>query len=70
MNENSDSTRVALMLQKQQVDEDRLKDIEKRVDTIDRKVFAAQVGMLVLIGIGTFIGWLINAGDKIRQWFH
>lgn len=58
------------MLQKQQVDEDRLKDIEKRVDTIDRKVFAAQVGMLVLIGIGTFIGWLINAGDKIRQWFH
>lgn len=62
--------RIALLLQKQQQDEEKLKELEQRVDAIDRKVFAAQIGMIVLIGLGTFIGWLINAGDKVRAWFH
>ena len=66
----SDPVRIALILQKQQDDEAKLKELEQRVDAIDRKVFAAQVGMLVLIAIGTFVGWLINAGDKVRAWFH
>lgn len=70
MIENNDNVRVALLLQQQQQDEVKLRDLEKRVDAIDRKVFAAQIGMIVLIGLGTFIGWLINAGDKIRSWFH
>ena len=66
----SDPVRIALILQKQQDDEAKIKELEQRVDAIDRKVFAAQVGMLVLIAIGTFLGWLINAGDKVRSWFH
>ena len=70
MNGNNDNTRIALLLQQQQQDEIKLKELEKRVDAIDRKVFAAQIGMIVLIGLGTFVGWLINAGDKIRSWFH
>ncbi len=70
MTENDDSIRIALMLQQQQQDEAKIAALEKRVDAIDHKVFAAQIGLVTIIGLGTLIGWLLNAGDKIRSWFH
>jgi transposase len=67
---SDDNTRIALMLQKQQQDEEEIKDLKKRVDAIDHQVFAGKVVLLTLIGLGTFFGWLVNAGDKVRSWFH
>ena len=60
-----DNTRIALILQQQQQDEEKIKDLQKRVDAIDH-----QVVLLTLMGLGGFVGWLLNAGDKVRSWFH
>lgn len=65
-----DNTRIALMLQKQQQDEEEIKELKKRVDAIDRQVFAGKIVLLTLMGLGGFFGWLINAGDKVKSWFH
>ena len=70
MPEPSDNVRLALLLQQQQQDEDKIAALEKRVDAIDHKVFAAQIGLLTIMGLGGLIGWLLNAGDKVRSWFH
>ena len=65
-----DNTRIALILQQQQQDEEKIKDLQKRVDAIDHQVFAGKVVLLTLMGLGGFVGWLLNAGDKVRSWFH
>ena len=44
--------------------------LQKRVDAIDHQVFAGKVVLLTLMGLGGFVGWLLNAGDKVRSWFH
>lgn len=67
---SDDNTRIALILQQQQQDEEKIKDLQKRVDAIDHQVFAGKVVLLTLMGLGGFVGWLLNAGDKVRSWFH
>ena len=70
MPEPSDNVRLALILQQQKQDEEKIEALTRRVDAIDHKVFAAQIGLLTMLGFGTFIGWLLNASDKVRSWFH
>ena len=67
---SDDNTRIALMLQEQRHDKEEIKELKKRVDAIDHQVFAGKVVLLTLMGLGGIIGWLLNAGEKVRSWFH
>ena len=67
---SDDSVRIALMLQKQQQDEEDIKDLKKDVAALNQQAFAGKMVMLTLMGLGAFVGWLLNAGDKVRTWFH
>ncbi len=65
-----DSTRLAISLLKQEQDEDKIRELEKRVSKLEKSVFAAQIGSAVIIGVGLFIGWLASTGNTVRSWFH
>ena len=62
--------RIALMVQKQEQDEEEIRGLNKRVANLERSVFAAQIGSAVLIGIGLLLGWLASTGNLVRSWFH
>ena len=66
----TDDVRLALVLQKQQQDEEDIRELKKDVSALKNQALAGKIVLLTLIGIGGFFGWLINAGDKVRSWFH
>ena len=66
----TDDVRLALVLQKQQQDEEDIRELKKDVDALKNQALAGKIVLLTLIGLGGFFGWLINAGDKVRSWFH
>jgi len=66
----TDDVRLALVLQKQQQDEEDIRELKKDVAALKNQALAGKIVLLTLIGIGGFFGWLINAGDKVRSWFH
>ena len=70
MSGNDDSVRIALMLQKQQQDEEDIRDLKKDVALLKQQAFAGKMVLITLMGLGTLVGWLLNAGDKVRLWFH
>ena len=66
----TDDVRLALVLKKQQQDEEDIRELKKDVDALKNQALAGKIVLLTLIGLGGFFGWLINAGDKVRSWFH
>ena len=66
----SDDVEIALLRQRQDQDEMRIAALEKTVDAINKTVLTGKVGLVVLMGLGTFFGWLVSVGDKVKTWFH
>ncbi|HEY4723191.1 MAG TPA: hypothetical protein VII92_15155 [Anaerolineae bacterium] len=66
----TDDVRLALVLQKQQQDEEDIRELKKDMAALKNQALAGKIVLLTLVGIGGFFGWLINAGDKVRSWFH
>jgi len=64
-----DVIRIALMLQKQESDEEEIRELKKRVGKLENSVFAAQIGTAVIIAMGVFLGWLASTGNSIRSLF-
>ena len=69
MNEREDF-HLALVRDRQKQDEDDIRDLKQRVAALEQQTFAGKVVLLTLMGLGGFFGWAINAGDRIRSWFH
>ena len=65
-----DHVEIALLKQALQQDEERIDRLEKRVSLIDRKVLTGQIGLVVLIAMGTFVGWVVSISSTVRTWFH
>ena len=85
MEEKDDHTQLALLEQRQiddarrilileqqvaELEKKRISELEHRVGEIDRQVFAGKVGVVVLMGVGSFVGWLLSISDKVKAWFH
>ena len=74
MTNGNEDTRIAVKLalleERQEREGVRLETIEQRQTAIEKKVQTGQVTLIVLAGIGGFIGWLATFLDKIRSWFH
>ena len=66
----TDDVRLALVLQKQPQDEEDIRELKKDMAALKNQALAGKIVLLTLVGIGGFFGWLINAGDKVRSWFH
>lgn len=65
-----DHIEIALLKQEIEQDERRISALEKKVAEIDKTVLTGKIGLVVLIGIGTFVGWVVSVSDKVRAWFH
>ncbi len=61
---------IALLRQRLEQAEQQIEVLEKRVSIMDRKVLTGQIALVVFIGMGTFVGWIISVSDKVRSWFH
>ena len=65
-----DHVELALLKQRELQVERRVTAVEKKLDIIDRKVLKGQIALVLLVSIGTFVGWLVSISDKVRSWFH
>ena len=65
-----DHVEIALLRQRQNQDEARIAILERKFEIIDRKVLKGQIALVILVSIGTFVGWFISISDKVRSWFH
>ena len=65
-----DHVELALLKQRELQVERRITAVEKKLDIIDRKVLKGQIALVLLVSIGTLVGWLVSISDKVRSWFH
>ena len=67
---DNEDVRLAIVRERQKQDESDIKDLKGRVARLEQQTFAGKIVLLTLMGLGGFFGWIINAGDKVRSWFH
>ena len=60
----------ALLQERQAKMGERLDALEKGHETLEQKVRTGQVTLIILAGVGGFLGWLATILDKIKSWFH
>ena len=79
--ETAVAVQLALLRERQEQENARLERMElhynseiarldKRQIAIEKKVQTGQIALVVLAGIGGFIGWLVTVWDKTKLWFH